>query len=212
MARLRDYEQWHRRYDEPGSDLSWRLRTVQGYIEQALEEQSGAIRAVSACAGDGRDLLEVLARREDASRVSATLIELHPTIAARAREAATKTAARVEVRTVDAGYSDAYTDAAPADLVLLIGIFGNISEADLTRTIKATPQLCASGATLLWSRGRREVSDLNDQIRAQFHDAGFAELAYDTHDAGSWPAVGAMRYDGPAVGLVSGQHLFTFTR
>jgi hypothetical protein len=113
---------------------------------------------------------------------------------------------------VDAGYSDAYTGAVPADLVLLIGIFGNISEADLMRTIKASPQLCASGAMLLWSRGRRDVNDLNDQIRAQFHDAGFAELAYDTLDRGSRPAVGALRYGGPAVGLVGGQHLFTFTR
>lgn len=212
MADLRDYEQWHHRYDDPDSDLSWRLRTVQGYVQSALDEGSGAIRALSACAGDGRDLLEVLARREDASRVSATLIELHPAIAARARDAAAKTAAHVQVRVVDAGQSAAYAGAVPADLVLLVGIFGNISEADLTRTINASPQLCATGATLLWSRGRQHAGDLNDQIRAQFDDAGFAELAYDALDSGSWPAVGVVRYGGPPVSLIGGQHLFTFTR
>ena len=25
---MRDYEQWHRRYDDPTSDLAWRLRAV----------------------------------------------------------------------------------------------------------------------------------------------------------------------------------------
>jgi hypothetical protein len=212
MAGLRDYEQWHRRYEDPDSDLSWRLRVVQGYIQSALDERSGAIRALSACAGDGRDLLEVLMRRDDASRVSATLVELHPAIAARAREAAASTAARVLVRALDAGQSDAYVGAVPADLVLFVGIFGNISETDLTRTIDASPQLCATGATLLWSRGRRHAGDLNDQIRAQFHRAGFAELAYDTLDSGSWPAVGVVRYEGPPVSLIGGRHLFTFTR
>lgn len=212
MTRLRDYEQWHRRYDDPQSDLSWRLRTVRGYIRRALDERTGAMRVLSACAGDGRDLLEVLSQRDDASRIRATLIELHPAIAARARKAAARSAACVEVRTLDAGSTDAYVGAVPADLVLLIGIFGSISDADLADTIDASPQLCARGATLLWSRGRRHAGDLNDRIRARFTGAGFAELAYDTLDTGSWPAVGAMRYDGPPTPLIAGHRLFTFVR
>jgi hypothetical protein len=212
MTGLRDYEAWHHRYDDPQSDLSWRLRTVQGYIRRTLDERSGVIRVVSACAGDGRDLLEVLSERRDAARVSARLIEIHPAIARRAVEAAASTAARVDVRTVDAGCTDAYSDAVPADLVLLVGVFGNISEADLARTIGASPQLCSPGATLVWSRGRRHAGDLNDQIRAQFVGAGFTELAYATLDTGSWPAAGAMRYVGPPTRLIPSQRLFTFVR
>jgi hypothetical protein len=208
---LRDYARWHRRYDDPDSDLSWRLRTVQSYIRRALGERSGPIRVVSACAGDGRDLLEVLAERPDAHRVSATLVELHPTIANHAVRAATGLAARIEVRVRDAGWTDAYVGAVPADLVLLVGIFGNISEADMVRTIGAAPALCSPGATLVWSRAR-EGGDLNDVVRNRFAAAGFVELDYATLDVDSLPAAGAMRYAGPPRPLVGGLRLFTFVR
>ena len=43
---------------------------------------------MSACSGDGRDVVEVLAGRADADRVRAVLVELHPDIADRARATA----------------------------------------------------------------------------------------------------------------------------
>ena len=132
---MRDYGQWHRRYDDPTSDLSWRLRTVQGYIRQALNRYSGPIRILSCCSGDGRDMLEVLPQRSDAERVSAVFVEAHPVIADRARRSAAALAAHVEVRTADAGVTDAYLRAVPAEVVLMVGILGNISDTDLTRTI-----------------------------------------------------------------------------
>jgi hypothetical protein len=211
VGALRDYEQWHRAYDDPASSLSWRLRTVQGHIRRVLDEHTGPVRILSACAGDGRDVLEVLSQRTDAARVTATLIELHPSIAERAAKAAAHLAARVEVRRLDAGFTDAYIDVVPADLVLLVGIFGNIADADLSRTIEAAPQLCRPGATLLWSRGRGD-RDLNAEIRARFAAAHFLELDYTTLDAGSRPAVGAVRYQGPATEFTAGRHLFTFVR
>ncbi len=211
MAGLRDYELWHRRYDDPASDLSWRLRTVQGYIREALDAHPGPLRALSSCSGDGRDLLGVLSHREDADRVSATLVEIHPAIAERARCAAERSGAQVEVRIADGGCSDAYLGAVRADLVLLVGIFGNISEADLSRTIASAPALCRPGATLLWSRGRRH-GDLSDMVRERFSAAEFTELQYATLDRGSWPAVGAVRYNGPELPLVAGKRLFTFQR
>jgi len=115
------------------------------------------------------------------------------------------------VRTVDAGDSDAYVGAVPADLVLMVGIFGNISDAHLKQTIATTSQFCQPSGTLLWSRGR-EGGDRNDEIRASFAAAGFTELDYETINSGSRPAVGAMRYDGPFQPLVPGKHLFTFRR
>ena len=95
--------------------------------------------------------------------------------------------------------------------MLLVGIFGNISDEDLWRTIGASPQLCAPGATLLWSRGRDE-GDLNAEVRAQFATAGFAELAYETLERDGMPALGVVRYDGPPVDLAAGERLFTFIR
>jgi hypothetical protein len=212
MAGIRDYDQWHQEYDDPGSDLSWRLGRVQAHVADALERHPGRCRMVSACSGDGRDVIQVLAGRDDAYRVRAVLLELHPGIADRARAAAAAAGlSGVEVRTIDAGTSDAYTGAVPADLVLLIGIFGNISDEDLWRTIEFAPQLCSPGAILLWSRGRDE-GDLNAEVRARFTAAGFAELAYETLERDGMPALGVVRYDGPPFDLVPGRPLFTFIR
>jgi hypothetical protein len=227
MPGPRDYTQWLTHYDDPESDLSWRLRRVQAHVADALERHRGPCRILSACSGDGRDVIEVLKGRvhgggaargskgvvplaNTADRVRVVLLELHPDIADRARAAAAAAALpEVEVRTVDAGTTDAYAGAVPAEIVLLVGIFGNISDDDLWRTIVAAPQLCAPGATLLWSRGRDE-GDLNGEVRARFAAAGFTELAYETLDRDGWPAFGVVRYDGPPVDLVPDQPLFTF--
>jgi hypothetical protein len=75
---MRDYLKWHEAYDDPDSGLSWRLREVQAHIRAVLDEVAGPVGVLSLCAGDGRDVLQVLAERDDASRVRATLIELHP--------------------------------------------------------------------------------------------------------------------------------------
>ena len=207
---MRDYERWHERYDDPGSDLSWRLGVVRGHVRDALDGRPGRVRALSLCAGDGRDLLGVLAERDDAARVRAVLVEVRPAIAARAVAAAARVAADVEVRLADAGHTDAWADAVPADLVLLVGIMGNIADADLAGTIAAAPALCAPGAMLVWTRGRW-AGDRNGVVRAQLSAAGFTELAYDVLDEDTLPAVGAARYDGPPVHLAPGR-LFTFRR
>jgi len=54
----------------------------------------GPVRIISACAGDGRDIIGVLTGREDWNRVSATLLEIHPAVADRARTSAAARPAR----------------------------------------------------------------------------------------------------------------------
>jgi hypothetical protein len=214
VSRLRDYEEWHKAYDDPGSGLSWRLQAVQRFLGEALDRHPGPIRVLSLCAGDGRDLLGVLLQRHDAGRVKATLIELHPDIAQRARLAAAAAGlARVDVRTADAGNMDSYEGAVPADVVIMVGVLGNISDADVERTIKTAPQFCGPGATLLWSRSRGDGDDRNDDVRSGFAAAGFVELDYVSQETeGSRPALGATRYDGGPQSLTAGGQLFTFCR
>lgn len=72
-------------------------------------------------------------------------------------------------------------DALPADVLLLCGIFGNVSDADIERTAQAAPALCAPGATVIWTRNRR-APDLTPQIRAWFQASGFDEVAFDVPD------------------------------
>jgi hypothetical protein len=212
MADLRDYRAWHADYDDPESGLSWRLGTVRGYIRDALDAKPGPVRVVSACAGDGRDIIGVLAERADADRVSTTLIEIDAELAATARAAAADAGIEhVDVRTTDAGSTDAYASVVPADVVLLVGIFGNITDADVERIVAASPQFCAPGAVLVWSRGLDRY-DLNPSIRQWFAAAGFAEIDYAVHQGRDHTSAGAMRYDGPPVPLEPGRPLFTFIR
>lgn len=169
---------WHAAYDQPDSGLSRRLACVQQRIRQALDAApAGPLRAISLCAGQGRDLLGVLAGHPRRADVSARLVELDPELAAYARgtaEAAGLTG--VEVVTGDASVTTAYDGFVPADLVVACGIFGNISEVDIRHTIELLPTLCARGATVVWTR-HREAPDLTPAIRSWFAEAGFEEVA-----------------------------------
>jgi hypothetical protein len=209
---MRDYLKWHDAYDDPNSDLSWRLSQTQTYIRLALDHLAGPVTVLSLCAGDGRDVLSVLADRDDSSGVQTTLIELHPVLAQRAREFAAEAGLiGVTVRSQDAGNTAAYAGSVPADLVIMMGIFGNISDDDVHRTIETAPQLCKSGATLLWSRSTNG-SDRNASVRGWLSEAGFTELDYleFDQDEGERAALGSARYDGPPQTFAIGRQLFTF--
>jgi hypothetical protein len=142
-----------------------------------------------------------------------TLVELHRDLASAARSAADQAGlgTQVDVRRADASTPATWADTLPVDVVLLVGIFGNISDDDIWRTIDAAPALCTSGATVIWSRGL-DISDLNDRIRARFTAAGFTELAYEALPDRGRPALGAFRYCGPPHPLRDETPLFTFIR
>ena len=214
---LRDYLAWHDAYDDPTSELSWRLARVRHHLEAAFDALGGERVVLSACAGDGRDVLGTLTGRADAARFRVTLVELLPELVDRARASAVAAGLdRVEVRQTDAGSSDAYVGAVPADVVVLVGIFGNVTDADLRTTVATAPQLCAPGARLVWSRGRDLGTGSavdNATVSAWFAAAGFTELTYqEHHDPAASAAIGVVRYDGPPDPLDPGRRLFTFTR
>jgi hypothetical protein len=205
-----DWAAWHERYAQPDSLQSRRLPVVQAHIRAFLAGRAAPARVISMCAGDGRDLLGVL-EASPRSRVSARLVELAPDLAARARERALRAGLDgIEVVTGDAGVTDAYAGAVPADLVLACGVLGNVPDEDAERTVRSLPQLCAEGATVVWTRHRRSP-DLTPQIRAWFAQAGFSELAFDSPGPDSF-SVGVHRLDGPLLSLERGRRLFTFDR
>ncbi|WBQ06696.1 class I SAM-dependent methyltransferase [Kribbella sp. CA-293567] len=206
-----NWSKWHDAYAKPGSGLGDRLAAVRAQIDRRLDATApDPVRVISACAGDGRDLLGVLADRSDADRVTALLIEYDAELSARAREVAKALPARIEVRQADAAQSDVYAGAVPADLVLLCGIFGNVSDVDIQATIEAAPQLCAPGAEVVWTRHRNDP-DLTPSIRGWFADAGFDEIAFVAPDADQW-SVGVHRLAAAPRPLELGRHWFTFIR
>ena len=207
-----DWVAWHREYDEPGSRLSRRLGVVQAHIRVALAGRSGAVRIISMCAGEGRDVLPVLAEHPLRVDISALLVELDPNNAEMARAAARRAQlARVEVRCADASVTDAYEDAVPADIILACGIFGNISLDDIKRTVEHLPSLAAPGATVIWTRGRWKGLDVTPDIRRWFSESGFEEVVFDG-PADVTYAVGSHRLVSAPRPLEHGVRLFTFFR
>ena len=207
-----DWVDWHTPYDDPDSSLSQRLRAVQRGVRAYLDSvEERPVRVVSACAGQGRDLLEVLATHPARDRVTARLVELDPRNVRAARAAAAANGLTgVEVVEADAGTTDSYAGAVPADLVLFCGVFGNITDADIERTVRALPALCAPGATVIWTRGRWNPGVVAG-IRRWFDESGFAEQSFEAPDGAKWSVgVDTLTIDPPP--FEPGRRLFTFTR
>jgi hypothetical protein len=204
-----DWVAWHADY-ESDTPLRRRLEIVQRHIGTFLADfEPSPVRVISMCSGEARDLLGAVAvgnRRDIVGR----LVELNTELAATARRNAhTLGLHELDVVTGDAGHSHAYSGALPADLVLACGVFGNISDTDVERTVRAMPMLTAPGATVIWTRHRRKP-DLTPSIRRWFRGAGFEEIAFQPVP-GSSGSVGVARYTSATKPLVDRQ-LFTFTR
>jgi hypothetical protein len=206
----RDWVEWHRDYDDPGSLLSRRGELVQRHLRAELDRApAGEIRLLSLCAGQGRDVIGVLTGHPRRDDVRARLVELDERNVAIARQAAQAAGLHgLEVLRADAGITDACAGAVPAQVVLACGIFGNISDSDIQGTVAALPSLCAPGALVVWTRHRRPP-DLTPAIRSWFGEAGFREEAFHTSQDG-FMSVGAHRLAGEPASLKLGQRLFTF--
>jgi hypothetical protein len=205
----RDWHAWHQPYDEAGSPLAIRLALVQQRIRVVLDAApAGPIDVVSACAGQGRDLLGVLADHPRRGDVRARLVELDARLAEDARNAVPTDLSNVDVVTGDASTTSAYAGAVPADLVLFCGVFGNITDDDIHYSVDHLSMLCAHGATVIWTR-HRKPPDLTPTIRQWFSDAGYDELAWDAPDE-VFISVGTHRLMRNPVPLEPDIRLFTF--
>jgi hypothetical protein len=206
----RDWLAWHDPYDDPSSSLSRRLEVVQGHLAAALDRcPRGDISVLSMCAGQGRDLFGVLERHHRAPDVVGRLVELDArNVSVAADRAAQLGSSRVEIVQADAGVSDAYAGATPATVILVCGVFGNVSDEDIETTVAALPTLCDAGATVIWTRHRRSP-DLTPSIRRWFVDAGFDEEAFEA-PAGTSFGVGVHRLSRQPATFQPGRRLFSF--
>jgi len=178
----------------------------------ALEQiERSPVRIISMCAGQARDLRGALGDVERRDLVG-RLVELDPDLAAEARRGLAELGVEgIEVVVGDAGELGAYRGAAPADLVLECGVFGNISDADVEHTLRASAALCVPGATLIWTRHRRPP-DLTPSVRRWLEEAGFENAAFDTvPGAETLGSVGVARFAGET-GPLADERLFTFIR
>jgi hypothetical protein len=203
--------EWHRQYDTDESSLSRRLKVVQRRLSEALDSApQGELGLLSMCSGQGRDVIEVLAGHPRKQDVSASLVELDPSLAEHARrEARLSDLEKVKVVEGDASLTDEYAAVAPVDIALVCGVFGNITNEDIESTVYELRHLCAEGATVIWTRHRRPP-DVTPKIRRWLEEAGFEGVAFDSGEPYLF-GVGTARFVGPAMPFRPGRRMFTFT-
>jgi SAM-dependent methyltransferase len=209
---LRDYLDWHDAYDRLGSSLHLRLLMVQEFVAAAFDEAPpGPIRVLSLCAGQGRDVITVAQRHRRGGDVVGRLVELDPRNVEIARALiADAGLSALEVLEADAADTAAYVGAAPADVVLACGIFGNITDEEVERTIRFLPAVCAPDAWAIWTRVPRG-DDILERIDGWFVDAGFESRAVVVGKNDIFGA-GAAQYRGDTQPLDPALHLFDFFR
>jgi hypothetical protein len=132
-------------------------------------------------------------------------VELDPDLAATARDNAPPT---IDVVVGDAGLTDMYEGAVPADLVLVTGVFGNVSDDGIVHTVQTLPMLCAPGATVVWTRHRRPP-DVTPRVMEAFGAAGFDFVSYDTQDEMLF-GVGVHRFTGSPADFRPHLRMFQF--
>jgi hypothetical protein len=211
----RDWHDWYREYDDPASSLSARLAVVRGQLRSLLGDAQGPVRLLSLCAGDGRDALPVLA--ESRVEVRAVLVELDPALSDVARRSAARLElSGVEVRTSDAGDTSCASGAVPAEVVMACGIFGNVTDADIARTVNTLPSLLSPHGAVIWTRGCRVPEDPSEwegdpaeHVRSTFAAAGFEEVDFVRPEDQSF-RVGVHRWTGPSAPYRPGVRMFTF--
>jgi hypothetical protein len=201
---------WHEPYDDPTSYLSKRLIEVQRQTALVFDTcAEGPIQVLSICAGQGRDLIGVLATHPRAGDVRARLIELDESNAAYARESATRLGLdNVEVVVGDASVTDLYAGAVPADLIMVCGVFGNITERDIARTVSYVPSLCRANARVVWTR-HRKAPDVTPSLRASLARVGFVEEQFVAPEEFEF-TVGTHRLEGAPGRFSAGRRLFSF--
>ena len=204
-----DWRGWHAQYDVAGSSLARRLDVVRRRVREALAALADRpARVLSLCAGDGRDVLPELAAA-GGCRHRGVLVERDGALAAVASERARALALpAVTVVVGDAGATATFAEHLPVDLLLLCGIFGNVSEHNIRTTVRAVGAMLRPGGTVIWTRGG-SPPDLRPSVRRWFVDAGCEEVAYDGEPERYGVGVGRLTSPPPGPTALPAR-LFTF--
>ena len=208
---MTDWEAWHREYRDPTSRLSRRLAVVQRVLTDALDRAPrGRIGVLSLCAGEGRDVIGVVRDHPRRDNVDAVLVEANPALAAAARTAIDDAglAGQVHVVEADAGTTTNLRQGVPADVLLLCGIFGNVTDDDVEHTVRKASTLCNEGATVIWTR-HPTPPDLTVPIRQWFAESGFVEVGFEAPEEWRF-GVGSHRLIAEPDAFPSHLRLFTF--
>lgn len=206
-----DWKGWHAIYDRP-SGVNSRLLAVQKAIRECLALlPAGPVSLLSIFAGDGRDLVPVVAESVRRNEVRCLFIENDEALvrAGRQRVKAHALSDRMEFRCADATSAESYIGSVPVHFVLAAGVFGNLLPEDIVPCVKALTGMLKTGGFLVWTRSRHAGDGESGiaKIQAALQDQGFVER----NSGGSAKfLVASHQFLGNTTQLVD-RRLFTFT-
>jgi hypothetical protein len=180
ILEIDDWSSWHSEYENPDSELNARKRAVQKQVTSiARQSPPGPITVLSICGGQGRELIGALEHHDRQSDVRGRIVELDEENSAYARKWAQRAGLdKLEVVTGDASASSSYAGLPPVDLVVISGVFGHIDRADRQRLIAFLPQVCSTGARVVWTYFNWDQAR-TDEVRTDFKDRNFVEESFE---------------------------------
>jgi methyltransferase family protein len=204
-----DWNSWHDAYDDPNSWQSRRLVRVRERIRLALDNAPpGPLTVLAMVAGQGRDLIPEIAAHPRRDDITARLVELDENNTDFARKLALEAGlTQVEVVTGDAALTDHYLGMAPADLVLICGLFVHIVDDDVRQVVRHARGLTKQGGTVIWTHSHGD-RDTVSQTCDWFGEEGFDQLFRTGPEVEH--AVLEHRSTREPVPLPAGVKLFTF--
>ncbi len=212
--RRRDSELWNLWPDSAYKKQPYqhRLSTVQEHLAKCLDAAPvGSLRIISICAGDGRDVIGVLESHRRRSDVSACLLEQNPQSVAAGvcRSTTAGLENTVAFLNVDATAYATYKNLAPADIVLLCGVWGHVPADERGQLVQAVASLCNPGGTVIWTRGVAKGMIRLRQIQIHFAAPAWDQVRLSLTRDNNW-AVVTHRYCGPTGKLPASGRIFNF--
>ena len=191
-----------------------RLWIVQEHFAKCLDNvPCGPVRVLSLCAGDGRDVIGVLSSHPRRTDVTGWLVESsRQSIAIGACHAASAGLERtVNFLCGDATLYATYKDIAPADIVLVCGVWGHVAADQRALLVAGIASLCKSDGVVIWTRGLGPNMNRLQEIQSHFAGLDWDKVRVSNTPDQRW-AVATYRYSGPTHQLLKSGRLFRFQR
>ncbi len=203
------WESWHDPYRDKDSYLSHRLETVKRRLKESIGQFEVPVKVLSLCAGQGHDVIQTLRENPSLNISKALLVELDPkNVSIGEGEIRLSGLENVSYLEGDAANMALYSDFVPVEILMLCGIFGNITLEDIRKTLAASSSFLTLGGTLIWTRHRRKP-DVTPKIRNWCEEFGYQEVAFDAPDKDDF-SVGTYQLEKAPLPFVSDGKLFQF--
>jgi hypothetical protein len=211
IVQIDNWSTWHNEYENEDSELNARKRAVQAHVSAlAAECPPGPVTIVSICGGQGREVIGALAKHARRADVRGRIVELDEENAAFARASAKQAGlSNLEVLTGDASLAASYDGLPPADVVVISGVFGHLSNVDRVNLISFVRQIVRNGANVVYTFFRWD-EDQVQKLRGYFHEQLFEETSFETLGGKFKFIIGRARYSASPLPFAPGAKIFQF--